>query len=776
MKQLLSITVFGILFLHWGKAQNYNFTTTTAPYAELTGANSINNGEIWDEPVYSFPVEFPFELNGHAVSTFQFNGHGSRMASATSENNVITEIFPFESYLIDRGTIGGVSLSPISYTVEGTPGSQIEKIEFNNAGSEFELELFGTLDMFVNFQCWLYEGSNTIEFHFGPSSVSSHIVFYGGLGGPQSGLADYDESDHTYMNGHFLFGPTADPFQSENPEYLVGEPAAGTVYRFTYLPPLSLAISGVNGNSFCQPNGSAQVVATGGTAPYTYTWSTGADTSSIDNLDAGIYYVTVEDADGSTATDSVTIFNAAPMTISITSTNETATGANDGTAEALVSGGWSPYTYAWSNGSITSLITGLAPGSYSVTVTDNSSCTAEQSIIINAFACPGLTLETNILYPSCFANCDGSIAITGIGQGTAPFTYLWDDGNTTPMILNLCAGDYTVTVTDANGCVITENYPIAPPQELSVNADSTNENAQNQNNGTAWAAPVGGTLPYSYLWNNGSTDSLMLNLTPGTYLVTVTDAHGCTAMDSTKVNAFCTGYTQNSIQNNNCFDTCQWSITSFIVNGGVGPFTYLWSTGDTTETSIDSLCPGQYGVTIQDTGCIYTSNFEIIQPEAIIAVVDSIIHLTDSTATAISISVVSGPPPYFFSWYGPNGFVSSEEDLAGIAPGFYTLQVFNNLGNCGEIDSIEVLDQTVGLSPAFGSKLKIYPNPANDKVYIKGIDSSTFQIQLVSTDGRIWRSWKNSSTLDVYDIQPGLYFLKISSGENSIVKPLLIQR
>jgi len=385
-------------------------------------------------------------------------------------------------------------------------------------------------------------------------------------------------------------------------------------------------------------------------------------------------------------------------------------------------------------------------------------------------------LETNILYPSCFASCDGSITITGIGQGTAPFTYLWGDSSMMPSILNLCAGDYTVTVTDANGCVITENYPLASPLELLVNADSTNENGQNQNNGTAWATPVGGTLPYSYVWNNGSTDSLMINLSPGTYLVTVTDAHGCTAMDSTQVNAFCTGHTEGSMQNNSCFDTCQWSITSFVVNGGAGPFSYLWSNGDTTETSIDSLCPGQYGVTIQDTGCIYTSSFEIIQPEAIIAVVDSIINLTDTTATAISISVVSGPPPYFFSWYGPNGFVSSDEDLAGITPGFYTLQVFNNLGNCGEIDSIEVLDLSVGLSPAFGSKLKIYPNPANDKVYIKGVDSSNYQIQLISTDGRVWRSWKNSSTLDVYDIQPGLYFLKISSGENSIIKPLMIQR
>ncbi|HEX5112150.1 MAG TPA: hypothetical protein VFV79_04840, partial [Saprospiraceae bacterium] len=154
MKQLLSILVLLSIVVYQGISQgnhksnhglpepgasssrsmpvfNYDLTTTVSTYTELNPALAmpINNGEVWDQPTYEVPLEFPFELNGHSVSTLHFNGSGSQIASGTGVPLVFAELFPFESDLIDRGTIGGVSLSPISYIVEGVPGSRILKIE-----------------------------------------------------------------------------------------------------------------------------------------------------------------------------------------------------------------------------------------------------------------------------------------------------------------------------------------------------------------------------------------------------------------------------------------------------------------------------------------------------------------------------------------------------------------------------------------------------------------------------------------------------------------------
>lgn len=803
MKPLLSIVVLLCLIVCQGNAQvnhsthhglpesnssssrsvldfNYDFDASVSTYIELNPAlaEPVNNGEIWDQPEYTIPMGFPFELNGHAVTSFHFDGSGSRMASNTQVPFVVAQVFPFESDLIDRGTIGGTSLSPISYIIEGVPGSRIQKIEFKNAGSYYEYDVQGTLNMYVNFQCWLFEGSNNIEFHFGPNHVDIPILFYGGGTGPLSGLRDYDEFLNQVSNGHYLIGSPSNPFMSEDIGFINGTPATGTVYHFTYLPPLNITVTGVNNTSYCQPNGSAQVVATGGTTPYTYSWSTGDNTTSIDSLDAGIYTVTVTDDEGSTATGSVTIESVAPMTLTVVSTNETGIAANDGTATANPLGGASPYTYLWSNGATTASITGLAPGTYGVTVTDASGCTETGSATINSFSCPTLVIEATVTNASCFGSCNGSIHIVQITPGSGPFGYEWSNGSTNSEILNLCEGVYIVTVTDINACTAVETFQITQPDTLIVNAGATNESLPNGNNGTAWAATTGGTLPYAYAWNNGSTDSLITNLSPGFYTVNVTDANGCIGNDTVVINAFCTGLIESSIVSTNCLDSCQWNISASFSGGNGGPYTYEWSTGDTAVATLDSLCPGIYSLTITDQSnqCVYLNGNLIVQPEAIVAEVDTIIHLTDSSTTTIAISVISGPGPYFFNWFGPNGFVGSEEDLTGVPPGMYSLEIYNGLGNCGGIDSIEILDMTTGITPIRDWNLLVFPNPANDFVYLRGIEAEEFSIQLFNADGRELRSWNNKISLDVDDVQPGWYVLKITAEKNSVSQPLYILR
>jgi hypothetical protein len=901
----------------------YTLATFTDTYTELTGATSLNNGEIWDDPTYIMPMAFPFMINNNAVTELEFYGGGSLMRAPTPDPLVYNYIFPFEADLIDRGANGATSLSPISYKVEGTPGSRIQKVEFKNAGSYNEMDAQGTLDMFVNFQMWLFEGSNKIEYHFGPSFVNDPNLFYDGSG-PISGTADYDETNDIITNAHFIIGPAANPSLSVNPTLLTGTPADGMVYRLYISIPIELTVTGQNATSFCNPNGSASVTATGGSEPYTYHWNTGATTSSIINLNSGTYSVTVTDADGSSATGSVTITNVNPLDLTVSSTDETGVGANDGTAEVQASGGLTPYTYLWSNGETTSSIENLAPGVYTVVVTDASACTAEGSVSINAFGCPDLVLEVSMVNVTCFGECNGSISVLQIGQGTAPFTFNWNNGSTTPNIQNLCAGDYAVTVIDANGCIVIGNYIVTQPSQFIVSAGSTNESLQNQNDGTAWAipsggttpysyewsngsmdsltinlsagiytvtvtdghqctasqavtiaagpcgiveseivnpacfgdcngsialafinnfppityvwstgdntsmisalcagvytvtvsdnagciisntftvqdpsalltngggsdetivgndgtawvTPTGGTPPYSYLWDNGSTDSLIVNLSPGEYFVTVTDAHGCEAGESIVVNAFsCIAGVQFGFLPISCFGVCDGAIAISVI-GGIGPFTYEWDTGDTT-TSLVNLCAGNYQVVVADQGqgCTSTSSFDLAQPAALNAVTDEVIPLTDSTETAINITANGGTLPYTYLWSGANGFTSTQEDLTSILPGYYSVIIADANGCQTGIDSIEVLDQTVGISTIPGWNLEIYPNPAYDKVYLKGVDANEYQIQLLSSDGQVLKSWRNTTTLDVRDVVAGLYILKFISGKNSLVKSLLI--
>jgi len=179
MKHLFTLLILGLLFIQLSDAQSdhkarsqslqhsstsrsvqafiYNFTSFTDSYVELTGAISLNNGEIWDEPTYIMPMAFPFMINETDITELEFYGGGSLMRSLTNDPDVDTYIFPFEADLIDRGANGNTSLSPISYVVEGTPGSRIQKVEFKNAGSYNEMDQNGTLNMFVNFQIFRSE-------------------------------------------------------------------------------------------------------------------------------------------------------------------------------------------------------------------------------------------------------------------------------------------------------------------------------------------------------------------------------------------------------------------------------------------------------------------------------------------------------------------------------------------------------------------------------------------------------------------------------------------
>lgn len=207
------------------QAQNYTFSNLTGTYSDLTGTTSISNGEIWDDPEYDLVLPFSFTINGNTNSNFKV--YDSYIVQQTT-GTIFQAVASFATDLIDRGDGGSTSLSPISYKIDGVTGNRIAKIEFKNCGSFND----NSLAMFVNFQIWLYEGTNIIEYRYGPSLVTDSVSFYGGDSGAIIGISGVDINDN-FSNAHFLTGQASNPTLATTDVTITGTPAPNTVYRFT---------------------------------------------------------------------------------------------------------------------------------------------------------------------------------------------------------------------------------------------------------------------------------------------------------------------------------------------------------------------------------------------------------------------------------------------------------------------------------------------------------------------------------------------------------------
>ena len=245
---------------------------------------------------------------------------------------------------------------------------------------------------------------------------------------------------------------------------------------------MSATVSQTNVSCNSGSNGTASIVVTGGTAPYTYSWSpSGGTAATASGLAAGAYTVTVTDANACTITRTVTITQPTAMSAMTAQTNISCNGGSNGTASIVVTGGTAPYTYSWSpSGETAATATGLSAGTYTVTVTDANACTITRTVTITqpASAVSGTTVVTNI---ACNGGSTGAINLTPTG-GTAPYTFNWGGGITTKDRTGLAAGTYTVTITDANGCTgtvtatVTQSSAVAAPTGVatqSFNAGDT---------------------------------------------------------------------------------------------------------------------------------------------------------------------------------------------------------------------------------------------------------------------------------------------------------------
>ncbi len=326
-------------------------------------------------------------------------------------------------------------------------------------------------------------------------------------------------------------------------------------------------------------NGSLTVEVSGGVTPYSYVLNGAAVVNSpvaiftIPNLAAGAYDLIVTDGTGCTANGSAII--AAPPSIgtSTVQANVLCNGTATGSIDLIVSGGTSSYTYNWSNGSTSSDLTGLPAGTYTVTVTDANNCSNTISSIVTEPA--PIIVQALITNLNCNTTMGGVVQLFVVG-GAGTYQYMWSNGAQTKDIGNLSAGTYCVTVTDVNGCTATTCATITEPPPLTINPVITYTNCSSA---SVAIDVVGGTPPFTYLWNTGISTPLGIFQSSGNYSFTVTDANGCTATTNINIDLNASGLCgtiagrvlQDTIEN--CQTDAEPGLANWIVQA-VGANTY----------------------------------------------------------------------------------------------------------------------------------------------------------------------------------------------------------
>ncbi|MCB0704881.1 MAG: hypothetical protein KDC34_06200 [Saprospiraceae bacterium] len=534
---------------------------------------------------------------------------------------------------------------------------------------------------------------------------------------------------------------------------------------------LSTTLSDLNPNCFGGSNGSIFLTAMGGNAPYLYSWSTGAVTEDINGLQAGAYNVTITDEDGCyLVSDSIYLENPPQIFIEVEAIDNILCADNaNGAIYVSVSGGTGPFQYNWSNEATTEDILNLPPGNYYLTVVDALNCPAAIGPITLTIPDP---LEVLVVNLDDQIDCEGNSVDTvyiEVSGGVMPYSFDWSDGSQLPFLADVAPGEYSVTVTDANGCQVEERpikilEPIIPLQ-FAQNLDLLVVEDCDYSGGTSQLQILieGDGPPYQYNWGfggNGNVQSDTLNapaLNPGYYSLTLTDGNGCVAhadsllvvdFDNLAISVLPTG-----IHDVHCYGGADGWI-NLNVAGGVPPYLYIWtnSLGDTVSVEQDpmGLEAGVYQIELIDfNNCsIQLFGLEVEQPADSL---DLEYEVEDNycygyTSGTIDITVSGGTSPYSFEWN--NGF--DEEDPSQLGADYYSVTVtdandcvllFDSIFVGQPLDSIEIDTVIVSQINCFGAM------------------NGMIDLELGGGSGLYSYIWSNNKfTQDISNLGPGFYY------------------
>lgn len=512
-----------------------------------------------------------------------------------------------------------------------------------------------------------------------------------------------------------------------------------------------------------QSNGTATVSATGGAGNYTYIWNGGGTAQTKTGLAAGNHSVTVTDANQCTTTASADVVNqVTDFTVNITK-QDASCGLNNGTATATISNpNLTVSSYSWSTGATTGAISNLAAGNYSVTVTLSNGCTASNAVVIDAVP-SNIVVSFNTTNATCGV-ADGSSTASATG-GTSPYNYNWANGNNTSTIANVAAGSYVITVSDANGCSTVSTTTISNSGAPSVTLTTTQPVCFGSTNGAVVSSVTGGSPNYTYNWSNGSTSASISNVGAGTYIVTVTDASQCQAVQSAVLSNPSQVGGVVSVTNASC--GLNNGTATINGTGGDNTYTYTWSTGSALST-LTALGAGSYSVTITDgVGCSAVRTATVTSSAALNVSVAGT-NPTQGNNGSATATVSGGTSPYLYNW--SNG--SSTPSITGVGAGTYTVTV-TDANNCTQTGSVTLVVTSIKEVKGI-SMVKVYPNPANAKlnVAVELSNAQHMSVEIFNSIGQqMWmKEYHDTASLveaiDISTFAQGVYMVRVKASDS----------
>jgi gliding motility-associated-like protein len=542
---------------------------------------------------------------------------------------------------------------------------------------------------------------------------------------------------------------------------------------------------------------------TGGNGGYTYNWYTlngnipgPVNTNRIDNITAGTYYLEVRDSKNCYMIDSVTLVDPPGITLTGSQVsvsrdgnfNISCNGGNDGYIKLTLTGGSGSYIFNWTGpGTYTAStkdILNLRAGTYTLTINDldNAACivlpkptfTLTEPAVLNATTSSSISTDG-----SYNINCNGgtgSINLTVTGGSSGNYIYNWTTSNGSGIVNGqedqnvLTAGSYHVVVTDSNLCVTSTDATLTQPTPLAVTLQPTDLTCSTQ--GKIDLTVSGGVGPYSYSWSNGALTPNILNLSAGTYTVTVTDANGCIKVDSARVNlpppvTFTSTLSDHNGFNISCKGMSDGSI-KITTTSGVAPFTFNWTTpdGNSSLQDISNLRAGHYTVVITDkNSCTATGDFDLTEPGKLG------MNLTLSTSTdgafnincagastgSIDVNPVNNAGGVTYLW--SDG--SIEKTRVNIPPGTYRVIIMDQ-NNCNA-DTIVDLTSPDSIKVSFAVTQALCPDSPDGEITVSATGG-------IPGGGYTYRWSDNSTGETVSNILEGWWWVIVTDVNNCASK------